>query len=422
MTIRDFGRRLQGWLLMTTLWVVSSAGQSPTQITLDQAIDLALKNSPAIKAARTQIDQNKAQETTANFRPNPTLSWDAQFLPPPGGFSLDNLAQNSQFDVGISYLLERGQKRQTRLRAAKDQTSVTAATVTDTERGLQFNVGQQFINALLAKSNLDFAIQDLNTFKQTVSINEDRYKAGDISKNDFLKIKVQLLQNETAVSTAKLAKAQALLSLRQLIGYDSIPRDYDVAGDLEYQRLKSTRDELETLALNQRPDYRAAKLGVTSAQSQFRLAKADAKQDLNVGVDYSHVSGASSASFFFSIPLPVFNRNQGEIARTRFAVSQADFTAQAAEQTVRTDVRNAYEGVEDNAQIVDLYQSGYLDQAKESRDITEFSYRQGAAPLLDFLDAERSYRATQLAFRQSLANYMLALETLRQAVGVRNLP
>jgi outer membrane protein, heavy metal efflux system len=421
--------RHRGWLplfgVVVLLILRSSlcAGQAATTITLDQAIDLAMKNSPTIKATRTQIDQNKAEETTANLRPNPVLVWDTQFLPffSPSTFTSGDINQASQFDIGLSYLFERGRKRQARLKAAQDQTSVTAATVTDNERALKFNVAQQFVNALLAKSNLDFAIQDLKTFKQSVDINEERYKAGDISKNDFLKIKVQLLQNETAVATARLAKAQALISLRELIGYQSVPRDYDVAGDLEYQRLKSTEDELETMAIDQRPDLRAAKFGVTAAQSQLTLAKANGKQDLNVTADYSHVSGTNSASFFFSLPLPIFNRNQGEIARTQFAISQADFTLTAAEETVRTDVRNGYEGIEDNAQIVDLYQSGYLDQAKESRDITEFSYRQGASPLLDYLDAERSYRATELAYRQALASYMLALETLRQAVGVRNL-
>ena len=410
-------------ILVLTFISGLALGQAPTRITIDQAIDLAMRNSPTIKATRTQIDQSKAEETTANLRPNPTLQWDTQFLPffTPSTFSSGDINQASQFDVGLGYLFERGRKRQSRLKAAQDQTSVTTATVADNERALKFNVAQQFVNALLAKSNLDFAIQDLKTFKQSVDINEERYKAGDISKNDFLKIKVQLLQNETAVATARLAKAQALISLRELIGYQSVPRDYDVAGDLEYQRLKSTQDELETMAINQRPDLRAAKFGVTAAQSQLTLAKANGKQDLNVTALYSHVAGTSSASFFFNIPLPIFNRNQGEIARTQFAISQADFTLTAAEETVRTDVRNGYEGVEDSAQIVDLYQSGYLDQAKESRDITEFSYRQGASPLLDYLDAERSYRATELAYRQALASYMLALETLRQAVGVRNL-
>lgn len=399
-------------------------GQATTQITLDQAIDLALKNSPAIQAARTQIDQSKAQETTANLRPNPLLSWDAQFLPlfNPSAFSADYINQSAQFDLGIGYLFERGRKRFNRLQAARDQTNVTVATVADNERTLKFNVAQQFINVLLAESNLEFALQDLKTFQDTVKINQDRFNAGAISKNDFLKIKIQLLQNETAVSTARLAKAQALFSLRELIGYQSVPRDYDVAGNLEFLPLRTTLDTLESAALDQRPDLRAAKLGVKAAQSQINLAKANGKQDLNVTFDYSHVAATNAGSFFFNIPLPIFNRNQGEITRTRFALTQADFTAKAAEETVLTDVRNAYEAVKDNEEIVNLYKAGYLDQAKESRDITEFSYRQGAAALLDFLDAERSYRATELAYRQALASYMLALEQLRQTVGVRTLP
>jgi outer membrane protein, heavy metal efflux system len=432
--ISDFRQRHRGWLafigaallgiFVSATSAGQAAGQAATQITLDQAIDLALRNSPTILATRTLIEQNKAQETTANLRPNPVLLWDAQFLPffSPGGFTADFVSQTSQFDIGVGYLFERGGKRNARLLAARDQTSVTQATVADSERTLKFNVAQQFINVLLAKSNLDFAIADLKTFSDSVRINEERYKAGSISKNDFLKIRIQLLQNETAVATARLAKAQALLSLRQLIGYKSVPRDYDVAGNLEYHPLTSSQEQLEAAAIDQRPDLRAARLGVTAAQSQLKLAKADAKQDLSVTFDYSHVGGTSSGTFFFNIPLPVFNRNQGEIARTRFAINQANFTETAAEQIVLTDVRNAYEGVKDNETIVNLYESGYLGQAKESRDITEYSYQQGAAPLLDFLDAERSYRATQLAYRQALASYMLALETLRQAVGVRSLP
>jgi len=409
--------------LSLTAWTCALA-QATAQITLDQAIDLALKNSPMIQGIRTQIDQSKSQEITASLRPNPVLLSDALFLPifNWNKFTADNINQNAQFDLGLGYLFERGRKRQSRFQAAHDQTNITRAQVEDNERALKFNVAQQFVNALLAKSNLDFATQDLKSFRETVRINEERYNNGSISKNDFLKIKIQLLQNETAVSAAKLAKAQALFSLRELIGYQSVPRDYDVAGELEFVPLKSGEADLEAAALTQRPDLRAARFAVSAAQSQLTLAKANGKQDLSVTADYTHLSGQNLASFFVSIPLPVFNRNQGEIARTRSALTQADFTATAAEERVLTDVRNAYEAVKDNEQIVNLYQSGYLDQAKESRDITQYSYTQGAAPLLDFLDAERSYRATQLAYRQALASYMLALEQLRQTVGVRNLP
>ena len=398
----------------------TSQGQAATLITLDQAISLALANNPSLKATRTQIQQNQAQEVTANLRPNPTLSWDGQFFPllNPSSLTFDNL----QFDLGVGYLFERGHKRQNRLQAARDQTSVTQAQVSDAARTLVFNVAQQFINALLANSNLDLAQQDLKSFQQTVDISAQRYKAGDISEGDYLKIRLQLLQFQTDVSSAQVAKVQALGSLRQLLGYQSVPRNYDVAGDLTFQPLTAGLMDLQAAALRQRPDLAAAQKGVTAAQSQISLAKADAKQDLTASIDYSRAAGLNTASVFFSIPIPMFNRNQGEIARTRFALTQAQLTEKSNEDTVMTDVVNAYEATKTNQEVVQLYLSGYLKQAQDSREISEYAYKGGAATLLDFLDSERSYRATQLAYRQALAAYMLSLEQLRQAVGSRSLP
>jgi cobalt-zinc-cadmium efflux system outer membrane protein len=395
-----------------------------TQITLEQAISMALANSPAIKAARTQIQQSQAQEITANLRPNPTLNWDSQFIPvfSPGDFSSDTLNNLQQFDIGVGYLFERGHKRQNRLQAARDATAVTAAQVADTERTLVFNVAQQFINVLLANSTLQFAQEGLKSFQETVNISEQRYRAGDISEGDFLKIKLQLLQFQTDVSSARVAKVQALGSLRQLIGYASLPHAYDVVGKLDYQPLTAALSDLQAKALAERPDLQAAKKGVKAANSQISLAKADAKVDFNASASYSHVSGASSTSLFFNVPLPFFNRNQGEIARTKFALTQAELTARAAEDTVLTDVTNAYESASSNQDVVKLYLSGYLKQAQDSLDISQYAYKGGAATLLDFLDAERSYRSTQLAYRQAVAAYMLSLEQLRQAIGTRSLP
>lgn len=396
----------------------------PVTITLDRAIELALANNPNLKATRTQVDQSRASEITAGLRPNPVLSGDSQFLPifNPSQFTSDTLNTLAQFDVGVGYLFERGGKRQWRLRAARDATVVTESQVADAERALKFNVAQQFINALLAKSNLAFAEQGLNSFQQTVNISQERYRAGDISESDLLKIKLQMLQFQTDVASARVAKAQALVGLRQLLGYDSVPRDYDVAGDLSYAPLTLTLTDLEARALQERPDVRAARQGITAAQSQVGLARANGKQDFNVNLNFSHVSATSSTSWFFNIPLPVFDRNQGEIKRTLFAEDQARFASTSAEQGAIADVRNAYEAAVSNDDIVKLYTSGYLKQAEDSRDISNYAYKGGAATLLDLLDAERSYRATQLAYRQALAAYMLSVEQLRQAVGTRSLP
>jgi cobalt-zinc-cadmium efflux system outer membrane protein len=193
-------------------------------------------------------------------------------------------------------------------------------------------------------------------------------------------------------------------------------------GDLAYQPLQANLETLQARALRDRPDFRAAQLGVTAAKSQILLAKANAKVDVNGTYDFTHVSGENTASIFANFELPIFNRNQGEILRTNHALTQAEEQQQAASDTVLSDVSDAYEALRSNDEVVQLYMSGYLKQAQDSRDISEYAYKRGAASLLDYLDSERSYRATQLAYRQALASYMTALEQLKQAMGARNLP
>jgi cobalt-zinc-cadmium efflux system outer membrane protein len=393
-------------------------------ISLDEAIQMALQHNHNLMAARTTIQQNEAEETTANLRPNPVILGDSQFLPifQPSQFSADYLDNTAQFDLGVSYLFERGRKRQHRLQAARDQTAVTRSQVADNERSLTFSVASLFINVELAESTLELATQDLKSFQNTVDIAEARYKAGDIGENDLLKIKLQLLQFQTDVSAAQLARVQGLSDLRQLLGYESIGPDYDVAGAFEFQSAPGNLDDFQSKALLNRPDLRAAHLGVTAADSQHELQKAIGKRDVTGQVSYTHLGDINDVSLFGQIQIPIFDRNQGEIARAGFAITQAREQEKFASGQVMTDVRDAFENMRSNGQIVGLYRSGYLNEAKESRDISEFAYRHGAASLLDFLDAERSYRAVQLGYRQALASYLLALEQLREAVGTRSLP
>jgi cobalt-zinc-cadmium efflux system outer membrane protein len=411
-------------LVTAFFFEVSSPAQSPPQlppqantlaqkpgavtISLDEAIQMAIQHNHSLLAARTVIQQNQAEETTANLRPNPVLLSDADFLPvfQPSQFSADYLDNTAQWDLGVSYLFERGKKRQHRLQAAKDLTAVTQSQVADNERSLSFNVASQFINVELAESTLELATQDLKSFQSTVDIAEARYKAGDTGEGDLLKIKLQMLQFQTDVSAAQLARVQALSDLRQLLGYESIGPDYDVAGSFEYQPVKGNLEDFQAKALQDRPDLQAARLGLTAANSQLALQKAIGKRDFTGQINYTHLA----------------YRNQGEIARAGFAITQAQEQQLFASGQVLTDVRDAFESLRSNDQIVGLYRSGYLDEAQQSRDISEYAYRHGAASLLDFLDAERSYRSTQLGYRQALASYLLALEQLREAVGTRSLP
>jgi outer membrane protein, heavy metal efflux system len=394
------------------------------RITLEQAIQFALQHNHALLAARSTILQNQAQEITANLRPNPTLSWDSQFLPlfNLSQFNLSYLNNSAQFDLGLGYTIERGKKRQHRFQAAQDQTTVTRSQVADNQRTLAFNAAQQFVAVLLAQSMLDLAQENLAGFQQTIELSEAQAKAGAISEGDLIKIKLQALQFQTDVSAAKLAKVQALAALRQFIGFESVTEDYDVDGTLDYQAVHGDLDSLKMLAVRSRPDLLAARQGVIAARSQQSLAMANGKRDLDLSFNYSHVSTINSGAFFFNMQIPIFDRNQGEIARTQAAITQSQELAAESNEQVMSDVLNAYEGVHTNDQIVTLYRSGYLDQTTQSRDISQYAYQRGAASLLDFLDAERSYRTNQLAYRQALANYMVTLEQLREAVGTRSLP
>jgi cobalt-zinc-cadmium efflux system outer membrane protein len=419
--------------VLTAPAAFAQATTGPVRITLDEAIQMALQHNHNMIAARTAIDQSLDLEITANLRPNPSLFTDWEYLPLgspakqnpdlySGVTTPDYLKNNTEGDIGLSYLIERGHKRQARYQAAKDVTAQTRSLVADNERGLTYQVATLFVNVQLAESTIDLAQQDLKSFQQTVDIGEFQFKAGGISENDYLMIEVQLLQFQTDLESAQLARAQGLSDLRQLLGYESVSADYDVVDAFDYLPMKGNLEDLQMQALQNRPDLRAAVQGVTVANSAYVLAKADGKQDVTVTGNYSHVNGINAATFYASIPLAIFNRNQGEIARTKSVITQSQEQQAFTNGQVLTDVKDAYEGLKSNDRVVLLYRDKYRDIAKRSRDIADYAYHRGGIPLLAFLDAERSYRAAEFGYRQTLAAYMLAVEQLREAVGVRNLP
>lgn len=389
----------------------SAAPAAPSlTVTLDQAINLALAHNHALAATRTTVDQARADEVTAGLRPNPGLSADWQVLP---------WSSSVNGDVGLSYTLERGGKRDHRIDAAREATAVTRAQVADAERTLSFQVASQFIAVQLAESALVLARDNLESFQNAIAVAEDRFRSGGMSENDYLKVKLQLLQFQTDVEQAQLARIQALSDLRQLVGYEVLPAGYDVAGPFDYRPVTARLGDLQELAARDRADLRAARQGVAAATSQHALAEANAGQDLTLSLGYSRSGGDGAATIGLGIPLAIFDRNQGERAKTRVAITQAE--QQSAELTgqVMTDVHDAYEALQRTDRVVQHYRSGYLGMSARSREISEYAYRRGALSLFDFLDAERTYRATQVGYRQALADYLMAVEQVRQAVGSR---
>jgi cobalt-zinc-cadmium efflux system outer membrane protein len=405
---------------------VPAAGQTPaaqpvaTRVSMADAVRLAVQHNHQLQAERLNVDISKADEITAALKPNPLLTSTNENFPvfaPSQLFTWDNFANNQNFVESLSYLFERGGKRAKRTQVAQDTTSVAARTAGDAERQLVFQTEQAFINVLLAKSVRDLADQNLKNFADVVNVNRERVRAGDLAEADFLKISLQQLQFEQDVSSAGLALAQARVALRQAVGLDNLADQFEVDGDLSYTKYTPSLEDLDREALSARADLLAAQAGVKLAEDTQALAYGNRARDITGEVEYDRAGDFNAVGFGFSIELPIHDRNQGNIAHATVAIKQAQETQAQARTTVLGDVANAFAAFQASEKVLSLFQSGYLEQARQSLDVTTYVFQRGSGSLLDLLDAERTFRATELAYRQALATYMTSVRQINFAVG-----
>ena len=418
-----------GAALLALAWPAGAAAQAvtpgpaqtppATRLTMAGAVSLALAHNHQLIASRLNVDISKADEITANLKPNPVATSTNENFPvfTPRQLTLDNLANNQNFIESLSYLFERGGKRKNRTLVAEDTTAVAGHTAQDAERQLAFQTAQAFIDVLLAKSTLELAQQDLQNFSNVVDVNQQRVTAGDLAEADFYKISLQKLQFEQDVSNAEIALVQAKTALRLNVGLDALAENFDVDGDLAHAKYTVSLDDLTRDALAARPDFLAAQQSTKLAQDTRALDISNRAIDVTGEVEYDRAGPLNAMGFGVSIPIPVHDRNQGNIAHSQVAIHQASEQEAQARSTVITDVTNAYAGYQTNEKILGMFESGYLDQARQSLDISNYVYQQGNGNLLDLLDAERNYRATELAFRQALAAYMTSVEQINFVVG-----
>jgi outer membrane protein, heavy metal efflux system len=390
------------------------------RVSMADAVRLALEHNHQMRAQRLNVDISKADEITAALKPNPVLTSTNENFPlfaPSQLFNTDNFLNNQNFVESLTYTFERGGKRRNRTIVAQDTTDVAARTSFDAERQLRFNTEQAFINVLLAKSSLDLAQEDLKNFSNVLDVDKERLRVGDLSQADFYKISLQMLQFQQDASSAEVALVQAKAALRQSVGFDALAEQFDVDGDLTYVKQAVTIDDLMREALATRPDLLAAQSSVKLAQDTQSLAYSNRARDVTGGVEYDRAGPLNAVGFSISVDLPFHDRNQGNIAHSIVAVTQAQEQEAQAVSTVQTDVLTAFATMQANERVLALYQTGYLDQAKQSLDITTYVYQHGSGTLLDLLDAERTYRSTQLAYRQALAAYMTSVQQVNLVVG-----
>ena len=407
-------------LLCVALCLVPALGaaQSSAPMTWEEARQHFVQNNPTLLAGRLNIDEAKAQEITAALRPNPTATFTAdQFNPFPGGPShscCGALLTVAQF----SYLHEREHKRELRLESAQKGTAVTASTQADLERTLLFSLRSAFVATLQAKAVLHLAQDNLAYYDHVLEIGRTRYAAGDIAQIDLDRLELQRVQYASDVQNAQVALRTAKIALLTLLNDRTPVERYDVSGEYDFAADLPALDQVRQTALDSRPDLAAATAAVEKARTDHKLAVANGSTDPTLGVDAGRNPPIDQyVGFNITIPLRIFDRNQGEKLRTQLDITRNERLHDAVAAQVFGDVDSGYTALAGTVELLRPYKEKYLAQSAHVRDTVYFAYQNGGASLLDFLSAESEYRTVQLAYVNLVGSYLTAAAQLNMAVG-----
>jgi cobalt-zinc-cadmium efflux system outer membrane protein len=386
-----------------------AGGQAPaaTPLTMQQAVDYGLAHNPTVLAAQQNLLSMKGQEVQAGVRVNPNFT--------AYGIDLTNRAiENSpnSYSLQVSRLFERGQKRRWRLDSARATTAQTEAQFHDQERQTTLLVRQAFTTMVLAKATLKLAQDNLRDYRRELDIQRTRYQAGDIGKLDFERLDLQLAQFESDETSAEMNLGQASDQLQTLLGYDQPSRTFDITGDIVPPALNGTLTDLEQRALANRPDYQAAAAAVRVADANVKLAYANGTTDPTLEGEYDHGGTLSSYGFYVSIPVRIFDRNQGNKDTSKYLAQGSRFAETAARNQVYSDVDQAWIGYTTSKVLSDRYNGHYLAEAKDVLSIAEFAYQHGGLALLDYLNALQDNRTTSLNALNSYAQTWMAIHQL----------
>ena len=414
-------------LLLLVLAVALRAGAQQA-LTWDHVRERFELNNPALLADKLNIDESKAEEITAFLRPNPTFSLTAdgtQIAPNKGVWQPFAGTFESP---SLSYLHERRHKRELRLESAQKATRIAEFTHSDTERTLLYNLRGAFVSILQAKAVLQLAKDNLAYYDHVLQISQDRFHAGDIAQVDLDRLELQRSQYESDEQTAEVNLRTAKIQLLTLLNDRDPVEQFDVAGPFDFNEQLLPHDEVRKIAMDTRPDLKAAIEAVDKAQTDHKLAVANGSTDPTFSAWYTHNSSTNNpfaintVGVSVSVPLRIFDRNQGEKLRTQLDIARNEKLRDAAEASVLSDVDSSYATIQSNVILLRSYKDKYLQQSLRVRDTITFSYQNGGASLLDFLNAESDYRSVQLNYVNLVGSYLTAASQLNLAVGREVIP
>jgi cobalt-zinc-cadmium efflux system outer membrane protein len=384
--------------------------------------------NPTLKADAINVDETKAQEITAYLRPNPqfTLSTDGTQIARYQG--VWKPTAGTLVTPTFSYLHERDHKRELRLESAKEGTQIATSQHQDLERNLLFNLRSMFIQTMQAKAVLNLTREELDYYDHIIDISRERFKAGDLAQIDLDRIELQRVQYESDLQAAEVNLHTAKIQLLQLLN-DRTPVDqFDVQGPFDFSDQLQPLDTFRQIALDNRPDLKAALESVQQANTNHKLAIANGSTDPTLAAWYTYNPSFNNPydkqtlGLSVSIPLRVFDRNQGEKQRTQLDIGRNQQLTDATRAQVFGDVDSAYTLVNSNLILLRPYKEKYQAQAIRVRETVTFAYQHGGASLMDFLNAQNDYRTVQLAYLQLIGSYLTAAGQLNLAVGREVIP
>jgi cobalt-zinc-cadmium efflux system outer membrane protein len=392
-------------------------------LTWEQVRNRFENSNPTLLAGQFNISESKAQEITAYLRPNPNFTATADQIDPfPGGPPHGPFAFFLPV-ASINYLHERQHKRELRLESAQKATAIATSDQSDLERTLLFTLRGAFVQTLQAKAVLNVAQENLKYYDRVLEVSGERYKAGDIALIDLDRLQLQRLQYESDLQTAEVNLRTAKINLLMLLNDRTPIEDFDVTGPFDFTKQLSTLDEFRNLALDTRPDLKAATQSVDKARTDHNLAVANGSTDPTFSFDVGRnppIDAYIGASI--SIPLRIFDRNQGEKLRTQLDIDRDQRLLDATKAQVFSDVDSAYAVLNGTLALLRPYKEKYLQQAVRVRDTVSFAYQHGGASLLDFLQSENDYRTVELNYVNLVGSYLTASSQLNLAVGREVIP
>ena len=386
------------------------------------------QGNPTLQAGKLSVDESKAQEITAYLRPNPTfaLSVDGTQIAPEKG--VWRPFAGTFESPSISYLHERRHKRELRLESAKKGTLIAESSQADLERTLLFNLRSAFVSTLEAKAVLQLAKDNLTYYDHVLDISRTRFSAGDIAQIDLDRLELQRVQYESDLQAAEENLKNAKIQLLTLLNDRTPIEQLDVTGPYDFNDQLPPRDGFRKIALDTRPDLKAAVEAIDKAQADHKLAVANGATDPTLSAWYTHNGSfnnpvaINTLGLSVSIPLRIFDKNQGEKLRTQLDITRNERLHDATKTLMLSDVDTAYATLESNLTLLRPYKAKYLQQSVRVRDTITFAYQNGGASLLDFLNAQAEYRSVQLNYVNLVGSYLAAAAQLNMAVGREVIP